>query len=101
VVSLPVVVFRSPTNLEGRYLRSKMKNINDVLKQKEIEYMQLQKDIEALRVAARLLAEDDNSAFAKAAQAAASPPMGAMRPSGVSGDSSYAPVWDAAPKKFP
>jgi hypothetical protein len=78
-----------------------MKNIADVLKQKEIEYMQLQKDIEALRVAARLLAEDDSSAFAKAA--AAAPPIGAMRPqpTGASGDPGYAPVWDAAPKKFP
>ena len=79
-----------------------MKNIADVLKQKEIEYMQLQKDIEALRVAARLLADDDSSAFTKAAQATASPPMGAMRPpTGMSADTSYAPVWDAAPKKFP
>ena len=80
-----------------------MKNIADVLKQKEIEYMQLQKDIEALRVAARLLAEDDSAAFAKAAQAAAGPPIGAMRtsPSGAGSEPNYAPVWDAAPKKFP
>jgi len=80
-----------------------MKNIADVLKQKEIEYMQLQKDIEALRVAARLLADDDSAAFAKAAQAAAAPPIGAMRPQPTvaTGDPGYAPVWDAAPKKFP
>ncbi|MBV9087116.1 MAG: hypothetical protein JO187_11745 [Acidobacteria bacterium] len=80
-----------------------MKNIADVLKQKEIEYMQLQKDIEALRVAARLLAEDDSSSFAKAVQINTPPPIGAMRtqPAGTSGDPGYAPVWDAAPKKFP
>jgi hypothetical protein len=80
-----------------------MKNIADVLKQKEIEYMQLQKDIEALRVAARLLADDDSASFAKAAQASAGPSIGAMRtsPTGVSGDPGYTPVWDAAPKKFP
>jgi hypothetical protein len=79
-----------------------MKNIADVLKQKEIEYMQLQKDIEALRVAARLLADDDSAAFSKAAQASTAPPIGAMRTSaGAAGDPGYAPVWDAAPKKFP
>ena len=35
-----------------------MKNIYEVLRQKELEIQQLQKDIEALRVAARLLADD-------------------------------------------
>ena len=35
-----------------------MKNIYEVLRQKENEIQQLQKDIEALRVAARLLADD-------------------------------------------
>ena len=35
-----------------------MKNIYEVLRQKELELQQLQKDIEALRVAARLLADD-------------------------------------------
>ena len=80
-----------------------MKNIADVLKQKEIDYMQLQKEIEALRVAARLLADDESASFAKSAQAAAAPVIGAMRtsPSGATGDPGYAPVWDAAPKKFP
>jgi hypothetical protein len=36
-----------------------MKNIYEVLRQKENEIQQLQKDIEALRVAARLLADDN------------------------------------------
>jgi hypothetical protein len=36
-----------------------MKNIYEVLRQKENEVQQLQKDIEALRVAARLLADDN------------------------------------------
>lgn len=38
-----------------------MKNIYDVLRQKENEIQQLQKDIEALRVAARLLADDNDA----------------------------------------
>jgi hypothetical protein len=36
-----------------------MKNIYEVLRQKELELQQLQKEIEALRVAARLLADDN------------------------------------------
>jgi hypothetical protein len=38
-----------------------MKNIYEVLRQKELELQQLQKDIEALRVAARLLADDGDA----------------------------------------
>jgi len=38
-----------------------MKNIYDVMRQKEAEIQQLQRDIEALRVAARLLAEDSEA----------------------------------------
>ena len=43
-----------------------MKNIYDVLRQKELELQQLQKDIEALRVAARLLADDNDAESASA-----------------------------------
>ncbi len=38
-----------------------MKNIYDVLRQKEAEIQELQKDIEALRIAARLLADESDS----------------------------------------
>ncbi len=38
-----------------------MKNIYEVLRQKELEVQQLQKDIEALRIAARLLADDTDA----------------------------------------
>ena len=41
-----------------------MKNIYEVLRQKELELQQLQKDIEALRVAARLLADDNDAEVA-------------------------------------
>ena len=49
-----------------------MKNIYEVLRQKELELQQLQKDIEALRVAARLLADDSD------AEAASSRSMGSV-----------------------
>ncbi len=51
-----------------------MKNIYEVLRQKELEVQQLQKEIEALRVAARLLADDndaDNNARPRVSAAAA------------------------------
>jgi hypothetical protein len=38
-----------------------MKNLYEVLRQKELEIQQLQKEIEALRVAARLLADDNDT----------------------------------------
>jgi hypothetical protein len=38
-----------------------MKNIHDVLRQKELEIQQIQREIEALRLAARLLADDVES----------------------------------------
>jgi hypothetical protein len=41
-----------------RISTSEMKNINDVLQQKEAELQQLQSEIEVLRLAAGLLSED-------------------------------------------
>ena len=38
-----------------------MRNLYEVLRQKELEIQQLQKEIEALRVAARLLADDNDA----------------------------------------
>jgi hypothetical protein len=38
-----------------------MKNIYEVLRQKELELQQLQKDIEALRVAVQLLSDDNHT----------------------------------------
>ncbi len=43
-----------------------MKNIYEVLRQKELEVQQLQREIEALRVAARLLADDNETEAATA-----------------------------------
>jgi hypothetical protein len=72
-----------------------MKNINDVLKQKEIEYLQLQKEIEALRTAARLLADDSEQYKAVAATAVSA------RVGSSSGEPAFASSWDASSKKFP
>ncbi len=44
-----------------------MKNIYEVIRQKESEVQQLQKDLEALRVAARLLADENEPDLMKPA----------------------------------
>jgi hypothetical protein len=51
-----------------------MKNIYEVLRQKENEIQQLQKDIEALRVAARLLADDNDTETAASRLTSSSAP---------------------------
>ncbi len=73
-----------------------MKNINDVLKQKEIEYLQLQKEIEALRTAARLLA-DDSDPFKPGISAATT----TARVGTASAEPAFASSWEASAKKFP
>ncbi len=40
-----------------------MKNIYDVIRQKELDMQQLQKEVEALRLAARILADDGDSSL--------------------------------------
>jgi len=61
-----------------------MKNIYEVLRQKEAELQQLQKEVEALRVAAELLADDYDShkdATPRASTGSAPVPVSAARPS--------------------
>jgi len=61
-----------------------MKNIHEVLRIKEQQLQQIQKEIEALRVAARLLADESDMAPAAAARPATSTnvpvPQMIMRP---------------------
>ena len=44
-----------------------MKNVYEVLRQKELEVARVEKEVEALRVAAPLLSENDEAAFAASA----------------------------------
>jgi hypothetical protein len=77
-----------------------MKDINEVIRRKEAELQQLQRDMEALRVASRLLAEEEGGAYASgpAASAYAAPPRPAPPP--AASEAGYGASWDAA-KKFP
>lgn len=66
-----------------------MKNIYDVLRQKENELQQLQKDIETLRAAVRLLSEDSEEAAAKAAVNSSSSARPAAVPATMKGAESF------------
>jgi hypothetical protein len=62
-----------------------MKNIYEVLRQKENEIQQLQKDIEALRVAARLLADDNDVDTVRPATSAGTAPRVSTAAVGAAG----------------
>jgi hypothetical protein len=91
-----------------------MKNINDVMRTKEQQIQQLQREIEALRVAARLLADDGDMVAARPASSTnvAMPAMPApsmvMRPAQTpapspkdSGTYVAASAWDVSKPQFP
>jgi len=83
-----------------------MKDINEVLRKKEVDLQQLQREVEALRVAARILSEDaeGGGAYARPATAAVSYAAPARpTPPAAAGatDAGYGASWDAAGKKFP
>ncbi len=83
-----------------------MKNIQDVIRSKEQQMQQIQKELEALKLAAKLLVEDGDTAAQPARAAAATPaPSMVMRPAPPaakdSGTYASAPAWDASKPQFP
>jgi hypothetical protein len=81
-----------------------MKDINEVLRKKEVDLQQLQREVDALRVAVRILSEDAESGGAHPRPATASVPYTTpARPAPAAGatDLGYGASWDAAGKKFP
>jgi hypothetical protein len=80
-----------------------MKDINEVLRKKEADLQRLQKEVEALRIAARILS-DETEAYARPSTSAnsySSPARPAPpSPAGAS-DGNYGASWDAATNKFP
>jgi hypothetical protein len=97
--------------LNLKYEGPNMKNVYDVLRQKEQELQQLQREVEALRLAARLLNDDNEMAAplplvprmasGAAAEAVPMPPPrpAAELPKAEKGG--YSAAWDNAPKQFP
>ena len=80
-----------------------MKDINEVLRKKEVDLQQLQREVEALRVAARILSEEPEAGGSYARPATAVSYATPARPTPPAGatDASYGASWDAAGKKFP
>lgn len=81
-----------------------MKDINEVLRKKEAELQQIEKDIEILRAAARLLAEDEPRTTAGNILASASTPPMVMRPASDfsnGGTKDGAGAWTSPSKQFP
>jgi hypothetical protein len=82
-----------------------MKNIQDVIRSKEQQLQQIQKELEALKLAAKLLTEDGDAAAPAARPAAATTAPGmVMRPASAAKDSgtyAAAAAWDATKPQFP
>ncbi len=81
-----------------------MKDINEVLRKKESDLQQLQREVEALRVAARLLSEEaeTSSAYGTRLTAGAGSYVPSARPAAPAATEPSYGSWDAAGvKKFP
>jgi hypothetical protein len=84
-----------------------MKNVYEVLRQKELELTRLEKEVEALRVAAPLLS-DEKETLAEAPKpslTATQPPQPVRIPPVVAAQSSGTPArvagWEEAAKRWP
>lgn len=87
-----------------------MKNVYEVLRQKELEMARLEKEVEALRVAAPLLSDDKDSAAETGAStkptlAASSPapqqPIRIPQPAVNQGPTARAAGWEDTAKRWP
>jgi hypothetical protein len=84
-----------------------MKNVYEVLRQKELELTRLEKEVEALRVAAPLLSEEkETMAEAPKPSLAATPPPQPVRiPPAVAAQATQPPArvagWEDAAKRWP
>jgi hypothetical protein len=86
-----------------------MKNVYEVLRQKELELAKLEKEVEALRVAAPLLSEEkeggismDNKPTLAAATAAAQQPIRIPQPAvNTAPQPARAAGWDDTAKRWP
>ena len=84
-----------------------MKNVYEVLRQKELELTRLEKEVEALRVADPLLSEEKEqmAEAPKPSLTAAPPPQPVRIPPVVAAQSGSAPArvagWEDAAKRWP
>jgi hypothetical protein len=83
-----------------------MKNVYEVLRQKELELTRLEKEVEALRVAAPLLSDEKESmAETSKPSIAAAPPQPVRIPPVVAAQAAAVPSrvagWEEAAKRWP
>jgi hypothetical protein len=83
-----------------------MKNVYEVLRQKELELTRLEKEVEALRVAAPLLSDEkEQLAEAPKPSLAAAPPQPVRVPPVVAAQAATGPAraagWEDAAKRWP
>jgi len=83
-----------------------MKNVYEVLRQKELELTRLEKEVDALRVAAPLLSEEKEQAEASKPTLTATGPQQPIRiPPVVAAQATPAPArvagWEDAAKRWP
>lgn len=96
-----------PTLLrEGGYRYLLMKNVYEVLRQKELELARLEKEVEALRVAAPLLSDDKEATEAAnnkptLAPAAAQQPIRIPQPAVSPAPVARAAGWEDTAKRWP
>jgi hypothetical protein len=84
-----------------------MKNVYEVLRQKELELTRLEKEVEALRIAAPLLSEEKEqlAEAPKPSLAASAPPQPVRIPQAVGAQAANPPAraagWEDAAKRWP
>jgi len=87
-----------------------MKNVYEVLRQKEMELTRLEKEVEALRLVAPLLSEEKESSIAEAVKASVLPAaVNGPQPARVSAPPATMPApqpvraagWDDTAKRWP
>ena len=84
-----------------------MKNVYEVLRQKELELTRLEKEVEALRIAAPLLSEEKESLAEapKPSLTTTAPPQPVRIPQAVAAQAANQPAraagWEEAAKRWP
>jgi hypothetical protein len=82
-----------------------MKNVYEVLRQKELELSRLEKEVEALRVAAPLLSEDkeagNDNKPTLAASATTQQPIRSPQPASAAPQAARAAGWEDTAKRWP
>jgi len=82
-----------------------MKNVYEVLRQKELELTRLEKEVEALRIAAPLLSEEKEAAAEPAAKTATAPaaqqPIRIPQPAVAAAPVTRAAGWEETAKRWP